>query len=164
MKAKQTAAMLLYGMALASQAAPASGQRQPLEPLRLPPAVEQGVDMVYIDREIGVDIRWRNTKLDNVTFARYAGAPLDLVQAINPLYTQLRRGLVRYQQQWSSLPQFRLDLGPALAMGAEGDRVTLLRERLGLEAGTASTSRSRAALSPISASMALLPTVLPATT
>jgi L,D-transpeptidase YcbB len=126
---------LLFGIASAGLAASASAQLQPLEPLALPPAVEQGVDMVYVDRDIGVDIRWRNTKLDNVTFARYAGAPLDLVQAINPLYTELRRGLVGYQQQWSSLPQFRIDTGPALALGVEGERVTLLRERLGLPAG-----------------------------
>jgi len=43
-------------------ATPANGaQFQPLEPIALPPAVEQGVDMVYIDREIEGDIRWRNT-------------------------------------------------------------------------------------------------------
>jgi murein L,D-transpeptidase YcbB/YkuD len=130
-----TGPLLLLAAASASLAVPAAAQRELVEPLRLPPAVEQGVDMVYIDREIAVDIRWRNTRLDNVTFARYAGAPLDLIQAINPLYTQLRRGLVRYQLQWSSLPQFRLDTGLALAIGAEGDRVTLLRERLGLAAG-----------------------------
>ena len=91
--------------------------------------------MVYVDREIAVNIRWRNTKLDNLTFARYAGAPLDLVQAINPLYTELRRGLVGYQKQWSSLPQFRIDSGQRLAEGADGERVTLLRERLGLPPG-----------------------------
>ena len=114
----------------------AANPRQPIEPTALPPAVEQGVDMVYIDREIAGDIRWRNTKLDDVTFARYAGAPLDLVQAINPLYTELRRGLVQYQKQWSSLPQFRLDAGPPLSLGAQGPRVTLLRERLGLLPGS----------------------------
>jgi murein L,D-transpeptidase YcbB/YkuD len=92
--------------------------------------------MVYMDREIAGDIRWRNTKLDNVTFARYAGAPLDLLHAINPLYTELRRGLVSYQKQWSSLPQFRIDAGPTLAQGADGERVTLLRERLGLLPGS----------------------------
>ena len=92
--------------------------------------------MVYIDPEIAVDIRWRNTKLDDVTFARYAGAPLDLIQAINPLYTDLRRGLVAYQKQWGSLPQFNMPAGPALTIGSEGQRVTLLRERLGLTAGT----------------------------
>ncbi|MBA3527634.1 MAG: L,D-transpeptidase family protein, partial [Sphingomonas sp.] len=94
------------------------------------------MDMVYMDKEIKGNIRWRNTKLDNVTFARYAGAPLDLVQAINPLYTELRRGLVSYQKQWSSLPQFRIDPGQTVAQGADGERVTLLRERLGLPAGS----------------------------
>lgn len=117
-------------------AVPASAQFQPIEPIALPPAVEQGVDMVYVDREIAGNIRWRNTKLDNVTFARYAGAPLDLLQVINPLYSELRRGLVQYQKQWSSLPQFRIDTGPRLALGAEGQRVTLLRERLGLPLGS----------------------------
>ena len=92
--------------------------------------------MVYIDREIGVNIRWRNTKLDEVTFARYAGAPLDLLQAINPLYAELRRGLLSYQKQYSSLPQFRIDPGPRLSVGDEGVRVTLLRERLGLIPGS----------------------------
>jgi len=126
---------MLLGAALASSACPAAAQ-QLLEPIALPPAVEQGVDMVYVDREIAVDIRWRNTKLDDVTFARYAGAPLDLVQAINPLYTELRRGLIGYQKQWSSLPQFRIESGPRLVQGAEGERVTLLRERLGLSSGS----------------------------
>src|SRR5438270_1752866 len=118
-------------------AAPApAAQPLPLEPVALPPAVEQGVDMVYIDPEIAVDIRWRNTKLDNVSFARYAGAPLDLIQAINPLYTDLRRGLVSYQKQWGSLPQFTMPSGPALTLGSDGQRVTLLRERLGLTVGS----------------------------
>ena len=125
---------LLCAAAVTSLAAPATAQEL-LEPIALPPAVEQGVDMVYVDPEIGGDIRWRNTKLDNVTFARYAGAPLDLVRAINPLYTELRRGLVGYQKRWSSLPQFRIDTGPTLAPGADGERVTLLRERLGLPPG-----------------------------
>ena len=126
--------LLLVGAAAASFASPTAAQFQPLEPVALPPAVEQGVDMVYVDPEIGGDIRWRNTKLDDVTFARYAGAPLDLLQAINPLYTDLRRGLLVYQRQWGSLPQFRIDHGARLALGEEGERVTLLRERLGLPA------------------------------
>jgi murein L,D-transpeptidase YcbB/YkuD len=92
--------------------------------------------MVYIDPEIAGNIRWRNTKLDDVTFARYAGAPLDLIQAINPLYAELRRGLVDYQKKWGALPQFTMPVGPALTIGSEGERVTLLRERLGLPVGS----------------------------
>ena len=127
---------LALAVALGGLSPSAAAQDQPIEPTALPPAVEQGVDMVYVDPEISGNIRWRNTKLDNVNFARYAGAPLDLLQAINPLYTQLRRGLVHYQKQWSSLPQFRMDTGPQLALGAGGPRVTLLRERLGLPPGS----------------------------
>ena len=86
---------LLFALSSVSlSTAAAAAQPLPVEPVALPPAVEQGVDMVYIDPEIAGNIRWRNTKLDDVTFARYAGAPLDLIQAINPLYTDLRRGLV----------------------------------------------------------------------
>lgn len=114
----------------------AAAQPLPVEPVALPPAVEQGVDMVYIDPEIAGNIRWRNTKLDDVSFARYAGAPLDLIQAINPLYTELRRALVAYQKAWGILPQFTIPRGPVLTRGSEGPRVTLLRERLGLAPGT----------------------------
>jgi murein L,D-transpeptidase YcbB/YkuD len=128
--------VLLLAVASSSLAPAATARFQPLEPIALPPAVEQGVDMVYIDPEIAVDIRWRNTKLDDVTFARYAGAPLDLIQATNPLYTELRRGLVGYQKLWGALPQFRIAPGPTLRAGSEGERVTLLRERLGLSRGS----------------------------
>jgi hypothetical protein len=119
-------------MGVAASATP----QQPEEPVALPPAVEQGVDMVYVDPEIAGNIRWRNTKLDDVTFARYAGAPLDLIQAINPLYADLRRGLVDYQKKWGALPQFTMSAGPALTIGSQGERVTLLRERLGLTVGS----------------------------
>jgi murein L,D-transpeptidase YcbB/YkuD len=127
---------LFVALSSFSFTAPAAAmQPLPVEPVALPPAVEQGVDMVYIDPEIAGNIRWRNTKLVNISFARYAGAPLDLIQAINPLYTDLRRGLVGYQKQWGSLPQFLLPTGLILRLGSEGPRVTLLRERLGLPAG-----------------------------
>ena len=126
----------LVAIAFSGLALPAFAQSQPIEPIALPPAVEQGVDMIYMDRKIAGNIRWRNTKLDDVSFARYAGAPLDLLQAINPLYTELRRGLVRYQQRWGVLPQFRIEAGAPLALGANGQRITLLRERLGLPFGS----------------------------
>jgi L,D-transpeptidase YcbB len=131
----RTAVVTVFAAAFLSVAA---GAVPPLpdEPVALPPAVEQGVDMVYIDPEIGGNIRWRNTKLDDVTFARYAGAPLDLIQAINPLYADLRRGLVAYQRTWGVLPQFTMPAGPALTIGSQGERVTLLRERLGLPVGS----------------------------
>lgn len=135
MRSIRTALIVFVAAASMSVAASAAPQ-QPEEPVALPPAVEQGVDMVYIDPEIAGNIRWRNTKLDDVSFARYAGAPLDLIQAINPLYADLRRGLIDYQKRWGALPQFTLPTGPALTIGSQGDRVTLLRERLGLTVGS----------------------------
>src|SRR5579864_7636107 len=130
-----TTILTMFAAVSLSVAASATPQ-QPEEPVALPAAVEQGVDMVYIDPEIAGNIRWRNTKLDDVTFARYAGAPLDLIQAINPLYADLRRGLVDYQKKWGALPQFTMPAGPALMIGSQGERVTLLRERLGLSVGS----------------------------
>jgi murein L,D-transpeptidase YcbB/YkuD len=135
MRNTPTTFLALLAVACLSVGVSATPQ-QPDEPIALPPAVEQGVDMVYVDPEIAGNIRWRNTKLDDVTFARYAGAPLDLIQAINPLYANLRRGLVDYQRKWGVLPQFAMPAGPALTIGSEGERVTLLRERLGLTVGS----------------------------
>ena len=126
---------LLLALTFLSISGTAAAQFQPLEPIALPKGVEQGVDMLYIDKEIKGDILRRNTRLANSAFALYAGAPLDLLGAVNPLYSDLRRGLVRYQAQWSVLPQFRIPTGPALSLGMEGARVTLLRERLGLPPG-----------------------------
>jgi murein L,D-transpeptidase YcbB/YkuD len=48
----------------------------------------------------------------------------------------LRRALVGYQKQWGSLPQFHIPVGPTLQAGSKGQRVTLLRERLGLSPGS----------------------------
>ena len=127
---------VLFIAGCVSLAAPAVAQFQPLEPVALPRGVEQGVDMVYIDKEIKGDIQRRNTKLENSVFAQYAGAPLDLIGAVNPLYSDLRRGLVRYQARWGILPQFRMPLGPVLKLGMDGKRITLLRERLGLPPGS----------------------------
>jgi murein L,D-transpeptidase YcbB/YkuD len=135
-KIKRTFLTMLAAACFSVGAGATPPQPLPDEPVALPPAVEQGVDMVYVDPEIAGNIRWRNTKLDDVTFARYAGAPLDLIQAINPLYADLRRGLVAYQRKWAILPQFTMPDGPPLTIGSEGERVTLLRERLGLPVGS----------------------------
>jgi murein L,D-transpeptidase YcbB/YkuD len=55
--------------------------------------------------------------------------------SMNPIYTDLRRGLVRYRQRWGDLPQVPIPAGSALKPGSTGERVTALRARLGLGAG-----------------------------
>jgi murein L,D-transpeptidase YcbB/YkuD len=71
----------------------------------------------------------------NMTSAAWSGGPLDLFVPVNPIYTDLRRGLVKYQQTWGSLPDVPVPVGPALKIGAMGERVAALRARLGLAAG-----------------------------
>ena len=118
--------LLLSGPALA---------QQPIEPIDLPPSVEQGVDMIYIDPEIAPRLRENDVAMHQISFEEWAGAPLDMFLPVHPVYTELRRGLVRYKQRWGWLPQTRVPAGPTLKLGSEGERVALLRERLGLAPG-----------------------------
>jgi murein L,D-transpeptidase YcbB/YkuD len=112
-----------------------ASREQPIEPIDLPPSVEQGVDMIYIDPEIAPRLNDQNVAMHQISFEEWAGAPLDLFLPVNPIYTELRRGLVRYRQRWGDLPQFQLPSGPAMKPGSEGLNVAALRERLGLAPG-----------------------------
>lgn len=113
-----------------------ASREQPIEPIDLPPSVEQGVDMIYIDPEIAPKLRDVDVAMHQISFEEWAGAPYDLFLPVNPIYTDLRRGLVRYRQRWGDLPQFQLPVGPAMKLGSEGMNVAALRERLGLPPGT----------------------------
>ena len=114
----------------------AASRRSPaLEPIDLPPAIEQGVDMIYIDEELVPRAVQDNRLLHDISFDDWSGAPVDLFVPVNPIYTDLRRGLVRYQQRWGDLPQLTVPSGPTLKPGMTGERVALLRQRLGLAGG-----------------------------
>ena len=128
---------LLALSALSLPVAAAAQKSQPMEPIDLPPSIEQGVDMIYVDPEIAPRIRDQDVAMHQISFEEWAGAPLDLFLPVNRIYTDLRRGLVRYNQRWGGLPEVRVPGGPALKAGMTGDRVALLRERLGLAAGPA---------------------------
>ncbi|HVM22947.1 MAG TPA: L,D-transpeptidase family protein, partial [Sphingomicrobium sp.] len=112
-----------------------TNKRPALEPLDLPPAIEQGVDMIYIDEELVPKAARDRGPTADITFAAWSGAPVDLFTSVNPIYTDLRRGLIRYQQRWSNLPRVTIPAGPALKTGMTGERVALLRTRLGLGGG-----------------------------
>jgi murein L,D-transpeptidase YcbB/YkuD len=118
-------------------AQPAAAQRAPaLEPIDLPPAIEQGVDMIYIDEElIPKAVQQQSPLLHDISFDDWSGAPLDMFVSMNPIYTELRRGLVKYRQRWGDLPQVPIEAGPTLKLGSEGARVSMLRTRLGLAEG-----------------------------
>jgi murein L,D-transpeptidase YcbB/YkuD len=111
------------------------GKAAALEPIDLPPAIEQGVDMIYIDEALVPKAVHDGDGSGDMTFAAWSGAPVDFFTSVNPIYTQLRRGLVRYQQRWGDLPQVPVPEGPALKVGMSGERVAALRQRLGLPPG-----------------------------
>jgi murein L,D-transpeptidase YcbB/YkuD len=106
-----------------------------LEPIDLPPAIEQGVDMIYIDEALVPRAVHRQGFLAEMNDAAWSAAPVDLFTSVNPIYTDLRRGLVKYEQSWGSLPQIQIPSGPTLKPGTTGDRVAALRTRLGLTGG-----------------------------
>jgi len=118
------------------QSPAAQGNKAPaMEPIDLPPAIEQGVDMIYIDEELVPKAVHDTSGEAGMNFAAWSGAPVDLFTSVNPIYTELRRGLVKYQQRWGSLPQVPVPAGPTLKTGMSGERVAMLRTRLGLPDG-----------------------------
>jgi len=115
----------------------ASGQVTPDDPYSLPAGGEQGLDMAVVD----ADAMPQEPELasDDAAAAlpaeQWSGAPVDLMRPVHPLYTDLRRALVRYQMDWGGLPKvFVPDEGPVLVLGTTDRRASLLRQRLGLEA------------------------------
>jgi murein L,D-transpeptidase YcbB/YkuD len=117
--------------------APRSNKSAALEPIDLPPAIEQGVDMIYIDQSLVPRAVRHKGFLAEMSDAAWSTAPVDLFTSVNPIYTDLRRGLVKYQQSWGSLPQIEIPAGPTLKAGSTGERVAMLRTRLGLPDGDA---------------------------
>ncbi len=107
----------------------------PIEPVEIPPSIQQGVELIYIDPEIAPVVRKRNALLEELGIEDELGSAVDLLVPTSTTYTQLRRGLARYRSDWSSLPQTNISAGAALKLGMKGERVALLRERLGLAAG-----------------------------
>jgi murein L,D-transpeptidase YcbB/YkuD len=125
-----------WGQQQNSPAAKHSGPA--LEPIDLPPAIEQGVDMIYIDEELVPKAIQQDQNLTHdISFSDWSGDPVDMFVSMNPIYTDLRRGLVRYQQRWGNLPDIAIPVGPTLKAGMTGERVAALRTRLGLTGGDA---------------------------
>lgn len=128
---------ILMAAFAAAVSVPALAQDQPIEPIELPPSIEQGVDLIYIDPEIKPEVARRTEILKSFGFQDWTGAPIDLFVPVNDIYTELRRGLMKYRQRWGSLPQIQIPEGPALKPGSKDARVALLRKRLGLTDGQA---------------------------
>jgi murein L,D-transpeptidase YcbB/YkuD len=127
------ASALAGGLPVAASARPSS---HPIEPVEIPPSIQQGVDLIYIDPEIAPELRQRDALLKELGMSDEPGAAVDLLLPASPVYTALRRGVMRYRGEFGALPAVEIPAGPAIKPGAKGERVALLRKRLGLAAGT----------------------------
>ena len=129
----------LFAALAAAVAAPAfsavAPDEMPLEPVEVPPSIQQGVDLIYIDPDMQKAITRRDAEVKEFGLQNWTGAPIDLFMPVNQIYTDLRRGLMKYEARWGNLPDVQITAGPALKLGMNGDRVKLLRQRLGLADG-----------------------------
>ncbi|MEO6199077.1 MAG: L,D-transpeptidase family protein, partial [Sphingomicrobium sp.] len=133
-------------MPVQAQAQASSNRASALEPIELPPAIEQGVDMIYIDQELVPRSAKSSGLLRELSFDEWSGAPVDMFSSVNPIYTDLRRGLVKYRQRWGDLPQIPIAAGAVLKPGTTGERVNALRQRMGLAPGDSFDSSLTAAV------------------
>lgn len=125
--------LVLLALMIGCAAPAVARDPQPIEPVEIPASIEQGVDMIYIDPEIAPEVKERDELLKDLALKEGPGAPVDLFLPVNPLYTELRRGLMRYRMTWGALPDVVIPDGPLLKPGSTGERVALIRERLGLD-------------------------------
>jgi murein L,D-transpeptidase YcbB/YkuD len=124
--------LLALAAALATPAL-ANEQGGANDPYSLPAGGEAGLDMAVVDAEaMPQEPEQADERLLEMDEG-WSGAPVDLMRPVHPLYTELRRALVRYQMEWGSLPRMLIpENGPALAPGTTDPRAAILRQRLGL--------------------------------
>jgi L,D-transpeptidase YcbB len=107
--------------------------------LRIPRSLE---DVVYIDPEL---IPAEYAAADLLSRGSLAET-LRTLHAFSPAYENLRAGLLQYRATWGALLEVPIPDGPSLAKGATGERVMLLRQRLGLPVDGPGAQRFDAAL------------------
>lgn len=92
----------------------------------------RNVGMIYVDRELEPEPPSALAILNAAAAAPSLRQYLETRGQVNPVYAGLREGLAEHRQRWSHLPAVALPAGPALKTGSTGERVRLLRYRLGL--------------------------------
>jgi murein L,D-transpeptidase YcbB/YkuD len=120
----------LGAAALFATAAPAPAQVRGDEPVAVPRAIRQGIDFVYVDPQMSTVAR-RKQRPQNWLGRMFNPARAQR-NGPSPMFQDLARGLQQYQQTWGRLPQVSIPAGAALKPGSTGNRVRLLRSRLGL--------------------------------
>ena len=129
---------LILGAAALVTATPVGAQPRGDEPIAVPRTIKQGIDFVYVDPQMSTaGVAQRRQRPQN-WLQRILGLdlrPRERQKAPNPLFFDLARGLQQYQMSWGRLPQVSIPSGPVLKPGSKGNRVNMLRARLGLPQG-----------------------------
>lgn len=89
-------------------------------------------EVIYADRRLAPRRLLPADVLLPLSIAPSRSEYLDDMAWMNPIYVDLRAAIARFRDRWSSLPQAPIPVGTALRMGAKGDRIRQLRQRLGL--------------------------------
>jgi|GEM_PF-200328 len=95
------------------------------------------VKITYLDRELVPERLTEATVLRVAALAPSFSDYIDNAGWMSPIYMRLRNALAEYHDEWDSLPDVTISDGPVLKSGVKGDRVRLLRQRLGLPEGPA---------------------------
>jgi hypothetical protein len=120
-------------LAAAAFAAPASAQsRHPIEPVPIPPSIKQGVDLIYVDPEIAPAVRERDAFVQTLgsksgwalrsTCFRRSARSTPTCAAASPAIVP----------PGPASPRSRSRPAPRCGRVRKGERVALLRQRLGL--------------------------------
>lgn len=95
----------------------------------------KSVKMVYLDSELEPE---RPAEVGVLRAAAVAPSLKDYLENagwMSPIYNRLRTTLADYRALWMDLPEIDIPPGPTLRAGMKGERVRMLRLRLGLPDG-----------------------------
>lgn len=90
----------------------------------------RGADMHYVDQQLRPKVPTARAVLEEAASAPSLQQYLDDMGWMNPIYGKLRQALAAYGSVGSRRP---IPPGPILALGADDERVRLLRLRLGMD-------------------------------
>jgi murein L,D-transpeptidase YcbB/YkuD len=108
--------------------------------LHKPPRKKKG--MAFVDKGLAPEAPPQQAILRAIG----TGDSLDNATLMHPVYNQLRAGYAAWRARWRDLPSVAVPSGPSLSSGSKGERVRLLRHRLGLPAGTSFDKKVAAAV------------------
>ena len=110
----------------------------------LPPSNDAGME--YIDAVLAPRRRFAVEILNEAAAAPSLAEHLAATAMVNPIYDGLARRLADWRARWDGVPPVAISDGPSLTSGDEGERVRLLRMRLGVPPGERFDARTADAL------------------